>query len=225
MQQVKNVTLATLCDNVAMVSWIVHKASKAMTASSGRLLQGHTLFMQHHQVGPLLTVHVAGECNIMADIAPYLSKASAVFALITLLLITLFLSCTSLRHFPFQWVANGNFTNHLAHGLNLSSKHCKANNYHCSNGWQEFEMPLESLETINPIITHWHIPPGNAPADPNWHTPGLCCIHQGRSFQMQPPSPVSISGNSSLACCPNICFGQLHRPMKNGTPPWLGPSP
>ncbi|EJK60343.1 hypothetical protein THAOC_19318, partial [Thalassiosira oceanica] len=72
-------TVGTLCDNTPTVSWIENMASKASTPAAGRLLRGLAIMMLGAQMGPLITTHVAGDDNIMADIASRPTKAKQYF--------------------------------------------------------------------------------------------------------------------------------------------------
>lgn len=76
---VKRMTIGTLCDNTPTVSWIENMASKASTPAAGRLLRGLAIMMLGAQMGPLITTHVAGDDNIMADIASRPTKAKQYF--------------------------------------------------------------------------------------------------------------------------------------------------
>ena len=76
---VKRMTVGTLCDNTPTVSWINNMASKASTPTAGRLLRGLALMMFTNHMGPLVTTHVAGDDNILADIASRPTKAKQFF--------------------------------------------------------------------------------------------------------------------------------------------------
>ena len=71
--------LGTLCDNTPTVSWVEKMASKAATPTAGRLLRGLAFMLHCHHAGPLITVHVPGTDNVMADIASRPTKAQQLF--------------------------------------------------------------------------------------------------------------------------------------------------
>jgi hypothetical protein len=54
-------------------------ALTSISPTAGRLLRGLAFLLHSHHSGRLTTVHVPGKDNIMADIAPRLSKARALF--------------------------------------------------------------------------------------------------------------------------------------------------
>ena len=54
-------------------------ASKSKSPTAGRLLRGLAFMLYCYQAGRLTTVHVPGEENVMADIAPRPSKAKQLF--------------------------------------------------------------------------------------------------------------------------------------------------
>lgn len=76
---IKHQALGTLCDNTPTVSWVARMASKATSPISGRLLKGLAILLYSHHAGPLITVHVPGPKNIMADIASRPTKAKQLF--------------------------------------------------------------------------------------------------------------------------------------------------
>jgi len=76
---IKHQPLGTLCDNTPTVSWVTKMASKASTPISGRLLKGLAILLYCHHAGPLLTMHVPGDDNTMADIASRPTKAKQLF--------------------------------------------------------------------------------------------------------------------------------------------------
>jgi hypothetical protein len=73
--KIKHAPLGTLCDNTPTVSWVEKMASKASTPTAGRLLRGLAFMLHCHHAGPLITVHVPGTDNVMADIASRPTKA------------------------------------------------------------------------------------------------------------------------------------------------------
>ena len=77
---IKHKTIGTLCDNSPTVSWIERMASKSIFPTAGRLLRGLAYMLHSRQVGGVITVHVAGVDNVMADLASRPSKAMAKFA-------------------------------------------------------------------------------------------------------------------------------------------------
>jgi hypothetical protein len=77
---IKHKTIGTLCDNSPTVSWIERMASKSIFPTAGRLLRGLAYMLHSHQSGGVITVHVKGEDNVMADLASRPSKAMATFA-------------------------------------------------------------------------------------------------------------------------------------------------
>ena len=77
---IKHKTIGTLCDNSPTVSWIERMASKSMFPTAGRLLRGLAYMLHSRQTGGVITVHVKGEENVMADLASRPSKAMATFA-------------------------------------------------------------------------------------------------------------------------------------------------
>ena len=76
---IRHQALGTLCDNTPTVSWITKMASKANTPISGRLIRGLAILLYCHHAGPLLTLHVPGDDNTMADIASRPTKAKQLF--------------------------------------------------------------------------------------------------------------------------------------------------
>ena len=77
---IKHKTIGTLCDNSPTVSWIERMASKSIFPTAGRLLRGLAYMLHSRQTGGVITVHVKGEENVMADLASRPSKAMATFA-------------------------------------------------------------------------------------------------------------------------------------------------
>ncbi len=67
-------------------------ASKAKTPTAGRLLQGLAFMLHSRHAGHLITVHVPGTDNVMADIASRSSKALTLFNAATTLSDTAFCS-------------------------------------------------------------------------------------------------------------------------------------
>jgi hypothetical protein len=83
--KVKHVTLGTLCDNTLTVSWIEKMASKAKGPTAGRLLRGLAVMLHCNKTGRLMTVHLPGVNNVMADVASHPAKAQRMFWTVTLL--------------------------------------------------------------------------------------------------------------------------------------------
>ena len=77
---IKHQTLGTLCDNSPTVSWIDRMASKSIFPTAGRLLRGLAYMLHSVHCGPVITTHLPGVENIMADIASRPAKALAMFA-------------------------------------------------------------------------------------------------------------------------------------------------
>jgi hypothetical protein len=77
--KIMHAPLGTLCDNTPTVSWVEKMASKAATPTAGRLLRGLAFMLHCHHAGPLITVHVPGTDNVMADIASRPTKAQKLF--------------------------------------------------------------------------------------------------------------------------------------------------
>ena len=77
---IKHETIGTLCDNTPTVSWIERMASKSIFPTAGRLLRGLAYMLHSHHAGGVITVHVKGVDNVMADLASRPSKAMALFA-------------------------------------------------------------------------------------------------------------------------------------------------
>ncbi len=76
---VKHVPLGTLCDNTPTVSWIEKMASKAKGPTAGRLLRSLAVMLHCNKAGQLMTVHVPGVDNVMADVASCPAKAQKMF--------------------------------------------------------------------------------------------------------------------------------------------------
>ncbi len=76
---IRHAPLGTLCDNTPTVSWVDRMASKAKTPTAARLLRGLALMLHYKEAGRLMTVHVPGTDNILADIASRPSKAQTLF--------------------------------------------------------------------------------------------------------------------------------------------------
>jgi hypothetical protein len=76
---VEREAIGTLCDNTPTVSWVTKMASKASTPISGRLIRGLAILLYCHKAGSLLTLHVPGDDNTMADIASRPTKAKEMF--------------------------------------------------------------------------------------------------------------------------------------------------
>ena len=77
---IKHKTIGTLCDNSPTVSWIERMASKSIFPTAGRLLRGLAYMLHSRQAGGVITIHVKGVDNVMADLASRPSKAMAQFA-------------------------------------------------------------------------------------------------------------------------------------------------
>lgn len=77
---IKHKTVGTLCDNSPTVSWIERMASKSIFPTAGRLLRGLAYMLHNVHAGGVITVHVKGTDNIMADLASRPTKAMATFA-------------------------------------------------------------------------------------------------------------------------------------------------
>ena len=77
---IKHKTIGTLCDNSPTVSWIERMASKLIFPTAGRSLQGLAYMLHSWQARGVITVHVKGVDNVMADLASRPSKAMAKFA-------------------------------------------------------------------------------------------------------------------------------------------------
>ena len=77
--KVKHAPLGTLCDNTPTVSWVKKMVSKASTPTAGRLLRDRAFMLHCHHADPLITVHVPGMDNVMADIASRPTKAQKLF--------------------------------------------------------------------------------------------------------------------------------------------------
>ncbi len=75
----KYTPLGTLCDNTPMVSWVDRMASTSKSPTAGCLLQGLAFMLYCAQAGRLMTVHVPGIENVMADIDSHPSKAQQLF--------------------------------------------------------------------------------------------------------------------------------------------------
>jgi hypothetical protein len=73
-------TIKHECDNSPTVSWIERMASKYIFPTAGRLLRGLAYMLHSCQAGEVITVHVKGVDNVMADLASQPSKAMAKFA-------------------------------------------------------------------------------------------------------------------------------------------------
>ena len=78
--QIKHTSIGTLCDNTPTVSWMARWASRSQSLVAGRLLRGLSYMLYQRHAGRLTTVHVAGEENVMADIASRPTKAKALFS-------------------------------------------------------------------------------------------------------------------------------------------------
>jgi hypothetical protein len=76
---IKHAPLGTLCDNTPTVSWVEKMASKSNTPTTGCLLRGLAFKFHCHHAGRLVTVHVPGMDNVMADIASRPTKAQKLF--------------------------------------------------------------------------------------------------------------------------------------------------
>ena len=76
----KHKTLGTLSDNSATVGWIDRMASKSMFPLAGRLLKGLAYMLHTSHAGQVITMHVPGDKNIMADVASRPAKALEMFA-------------------------------------------------------------------------------------------------------------------------------------------------
>ena len=76
----KHKTLGTLCDNSPTVGWIDHMASRSIFPTAGRLLRGLAYLLHMGHTGQVITIHVPGEENVMADVASVPAKALAMFA-------------------------------------------------------------------------------------------------------------------------------------------------
>jgi hypothetical protein len=79
-QAIKHKTLGTLCDNSPTVGWIDQMASRSMYPTAGRLLRGLAFMLHTCHTGQIITIHVPGEENVMADVASRPEKALAMFA-------------------------------------------------------------------------------------------------------------------------------------------------
>ncbi len=77
---IKHKTIGTLCDNSPTVGWIDRMASKSMFPTAGRLLRGLSYMLYNKQAGGVITIHVDGVSNVMADIASRPTKALSLFA-------------------------------------------------------------------------------------------------------------------------------------------------
>ena len=77
---VKHETLGTLCDNSPTVGWIDRVASRLLYPTAGRLLRGLAYMLHTCHTGQIITIHVPGEENVMADVASRPAKALAMFA-------------------------------------------------------------------------------------------------------------------------------------------------
>jgi hypothetical protein len=76
---IKHALLGTLCDNTPTVSWVEKMASRAKTPTAERLLRGLAFMLRCSHAGRLMTVHVPGMDNVMADIASRPAKAQRLF--------------------------------------------------------------------------------------------------------------------------------------------------
>jgi len=79
-QAVKHKTLGTMCDNSPTVGWIDRMASRSMFPTAGRLLRGLAFMLHTCHTGQIITIHLPGEENVMADVASRPEKALAMFA-------------------------------------------------------------------------------------------------------------------------------------------------
>ena len=77
---VRHKTLGTLCDNSPTVGWVDRMASRSIFPTAGRLLRGLSYMLYTSHVGQVITLHVPGEENKMADVASHPEKALAMFA-------------------------------------------------------------------------------------------------------------------------------------------------
>ncbi len=77
--KIKHAPLGTLCNNTPTVSWVEKMASKAKTPTAGWLLQGLAFMLHCSHTGRLMTVHVPGMDNVMANIASRPAKAQKIF--------------------------------------------------------------------------------------------------------------------------------------------------
>ena len=77
---IKHITLGSLCDNSPTVGWIERMASRSIFPTAGRLLRGLAYLLYTGHTGGIVTVHVPGPENIMADIASRPAKALSLFA-------------------------------------------------------------------------------------------------------------------------------------------------
>ena len=77
---VKHKTLGTLCNNSLTVGWIDRMASRSMYPKAGRLLRGLAYMLHTSHTGQIITIHVPGDENVMADVASRPAKALAMFA-------------------------------------------------------------------------------------------------------------------------------------------------
>ncbi len=75
----KHTPLGTLCNNMPTVSWIDNMASKAKSPTAGHLLHGLAFMLYFARAGRLMTVHVPGVKNVMANIVSSPSKAQKLF--------------------------------------------------------------------------------------------------------------------------------------------------
>ena len=66
---VHHLSVGTFCDKAPMVSWIGHMASNAGAPTSGRLLHGLAIIIHQNDMGPLTSVHIPVDDNILVDIA------------------------------------------------------------------------------------------------------------------------------------------------------------
>jgi hypothetical protein len=78
--EIKHKTLGTLSDNSATVGWIDRMASRSIFPTAGRLLKGLAYMLHTSHAGQVITMHVPGDKNIMADVASRPSKAVELFA-------------------------------------------------------------------------------------------------------------------------------------------------
>jgi hypothetical protein len=77
---VKHKTLGKLCDNSPTVGWIERMASRSMFPTAGRLLRGIAYMLHTRHTGQVITVHIPGAENAMADVASLLAKTLAMFS-------------------------------------------------------------------------------------------------------------------------------------------------
>ena len=205
-------TIKHECDNSPTVSWIKRMASKYIFPTAGRLLRGLAYMLNSCQAGEVITFHVKGVDNVMADLASQPSKAMAKFAPTNTHLSDVDFLSSFNTEFPLpnnqewklatvpEWLKFNVFKTLGRKRLDLQQWASQA------------EQVLESVDAA--LSTLQHEQQWKTSTRRSQHAPHLCCCRAGRSVRSWTSSPSSVSVKSSPSRRPKVHSGRIPRSKK-----------